>query len=337
MIVSRTPHRISFFGGGTDYPAYYREHGGRVLGATINKYSYISVRRLPPFFDHKHHIVYSKQENVADIDEIQHPSVRETFRFLKIEYGVSLNHDGDIPARSGMGSSSAFTVGLLNALYALEGKRVSKEVLTTQAIDIEQNWIKENVGSQDQVFAAHGGLNQIEFLSSGKIIVTPIILTQERLHRFGDKFLLYFTGLSRTASDIAAEQIQKTQANRSDLDTMKSLVDEACNILNSNAPLSDFGKLLDDTWQIKRRLSTRISDEQIDSMYERARKAGALGGKLLGAGGGGFMVFYVEEDYAAPYAARSRTISRCRFVSIGADRASSCTSRTTRRSNVFSV
>ncbi len=299
MIISRTPHRISFFGGGTDYPAYYREHGGRVLGTTIDKYSYISVRRLPPFFDHKHRIVYSRQENVSELHEIQHPSVRETMRYLGIDYGLSIHHDGDIPARSGMGSSSAFTVGLLNAVYALEGKRVSREKLSMQAIEIEQEWIKENVGSQDQTFAAHGGLNRIEFLQSGKIIVSPIIMQQARVDRFSECFLLYFTGLSRTASDIAAEQIQKTKSNRSDLDTMKGLVDEACEILTSNSPLSDFGKLLHETWQIKRRLSSRISDEQIDGMYEQARKAGALGGKLLGAGGGGFMVFYVEEEYRA--------------------------------------
>lgn len=298
MIISRTPHRVSFFGGGTDYPAYYLEHGGIVLGAAINKYSYINIRHLPPFFNHKHRIVYSKQENINTIDEIDHPSVRETMRFLGIDYGVSIHHDGDIPARSGMGSSSAFTVGLLNSFYALDGRMVSREKLMLDAIDIEQNWIKEGVGSQDQAFAAFGGLNTIEFLSGGQIRVRPVILARDRLRSFESRLLLFFTGISRISSEVTPEQIQNTAKNKADLDRMKELAVEAHNILLSGS-LDDFGRLLNETWKIKRTLSSQISNSHIDDIYERAMKAGALGGKLLGAGGGGFVVFYVREEQQA--------------------------------------
>lgn len=298
MIISRTPHRVSFFGGGTDYPAYYLEHGGIVLGAAINKYSYINIRHLPPFFNHKHRIVYSKQENINTIDEIDHPSVRETMRFLNIDYGVSIHHDGDIPARSGMGSSSAFTVGLLNSFYALEGRMVPREKLMLDAIDIEQNWIKEGVGSQDQAFAAFGGLNTIEFLPGGQIRVRPVILAPDRLRGFESRLLLFFTGISRISSEVTPEQIQNTAKNKTDLDRMKELTGEAHSILMSGS-LDDFGRLLNETWKIKRTLSKQISNSHIDDIYERAIQAGALGGKLLGAGGGGFVVFYVREEEQA--------------------------------------
>ena len=192
MIISRTPHRISFFGGGTDYPAYYLKHGGKVLSASIDKYCFLSVRKLPPFFAHKHRIVYSKMENVNTINEIMHPSVRETLRYSEVNYGVSVHHDGDIPARSGMGSSSAFTVGLLNSLYALEGKMITKEHLTKAAIYIEQELIKENVGSQDQTSAAYGGLNIIEFVPNGEIVVAPIIIKPERLRELENNLVLIF-------------------------------------------------------------------------------------------------------------------------------------------------
>ena len=297
MIISRTPHRISFFGGGTDYPDYYLKYGGKTLGVAINKYSYLSVRRLPPFFDFKHRIVYSKQENVKNIDDIVHPSVRETLKYMKIDYGVSIHHDGDIPAKSGMGSSSAFTVGLINSLNALNGKISSKAELSKKAIYIEQELIKENVGSQDQTFAAYGGFNVIEFLRNGEIIVNPIIMEKNKLIKFQDSLMLFFSGLSRTASDIAKEQIQKISTNILNLNKMKELVDEAYNILISNTrDLREFGELLNYTWKLKKSLSPQITTSRIDEMYEKALKAGAIGGKLLGAGGGGFMVFYVEKN-----------------------------------------
>ena len=296
MILSRTPHRISFFGGGTDYPQYYLQHGGKTLGVTIDKYSYLNVRKLPPFFQHKHRIVYSQQENVNSLTEIKHPSVRETLKYMNIDYGISIHHDGDIPARSGMGSSSAFTVGLINSINALNGIMSSKEKLTQEAIHIEQQLIKENVGSQDQAFAAHGGFNIINFLQNGKISVTPIILKQEKLKLLENNIMLFFTGLSRTASEIAAEQIKNTSMNIENLHKMKELVEEAYDILISDRPLKEFGELLNYTWELKKSLSNRITNNDIDIMYKKALNAGAVGGKLLGAGGGGFMIFYVEQN-----------------------------------------
>jgi len=213
MIISKTPHRISFFGGGTDYPEYYLKHGGKVIGAAIDKYCYLSVRRLPPFFSHKHRIVYSKTENVSSADEIQHPSVRAVMKYLNIDYGISINHDGDIPARSGMGSSSAFTAGLLKSLYALEGKLISKEELARQSIIVEQQIIMENVGSQDQTFAAHGGFNMIEFCRNGEIIVEPLIISPSRLEELENSLMLFYTGLSRYSSEIAEEQVKNMGIN----------------------------------------------------------------------------------------------------------------------------
>lgn len=298
MIISRTPHRISFFGGGTDYPDYYLQYGGKVLGATIDKYCYLNVRRLPPFFSHKHRIVYSKSENVNTVDEIQHPAVKAVLKYLKIDYGVSIHHDGDIPARSGMGSSSAFTAGLLNSLYALEGKTISKEELCRQTIFIEQQIIKENVGSQDQTFAAHGGINLIEFCRNGEIVVKPVIMSQARMEDLENNLMLFFTGISRYSSEIAGEQVNKTAVNAGTLHTMKDMVEKAHNIIaDNNTPLADMGLLLNETWQMKKKLSAKVSTPWIDQKYETALKAGATGGKLLGAGGGGFLLFFVPPEY----------------------------------------
>lgn len=304
MIISRTPHRISFFGGGTDYPAWYLENGGKVIGAAIDKYCYITCRYLPPFFEHKHRIAYSKIEIVTHIDEIQHPSVRETLRYFKETFGylkdgvgLEIHHDGDIPARSGMGSSSAFTVGLLKTLYALAGKVVSKDKLFKEAIHIEQNLIKENVGSQDQVWAANGGLNLIEFLRNGEIIVQPVIMKENILKTFEKKLMLFFTGISRYATDIAGDKIQNIPKKKEELTKMMELVDDAYSILTADKDdFTDFGKLLNETWILKKKLSSKISNSEIDDMYDTAIKNGAIGGKLLGAGGGGFILFYVEPE-----------------------------------------
>lgn len=296
MIISRTPHRISFFGGGTDYPGYYMQHGGKVLGAAIDKYCYLNVRKLPPFFTHKHRIVYSKAENALTVDEIQHPSVRAVLKHLDIDYGVSIHHDGDIPARSGMGSSSAFTAGLLKSMHALNGKYTSKEDLTRESIYVEQKLIKENVGSQDQTFAVYGGFNVIEFQKNGEIEVNPIIIPQERMQSFESSLLLYFTGLSRFSSEIAEEQVNNTHLNIRKLDRMKELVDQAVQVIaEGKNDLDDFGSLLNETWHMKKQLSSKISNTLIDGIYEKAISAGAVGGKLLGAGGGGFMLFYVPQ------------------------------------------
>ncbi len=297
MIISRTPFRISFFGGGTDYPMWYNEYGGRVLATSINKYCYITLRYLPPFFDHKYRIVYSKRETVKNISEIQHPSVRETLRFMNWGYGVEMHHDGDLPARIGLGSSSAFTVGLLNALYALKGKMVTKRQLALEAIHIEQERIKENVGSQDQTIAAFGGFNRIEFGGEQHIQVKPITLNAEKIQLFQHHLMLFFTGFVRTASQIAAEQIKKIPEKKNELKRMAEIVDEAISILNRNSlHLTDFGRLIHETWMIKRSLTTKVTTPYIDKIYETAIKAGALGGKLLGAGGGGFILFFVKPE-----------------------------------------
>lgn len=295
MIISRTPFRISFFGGGTDYPIWYKENKGAVLATSINKYCYISLRYLPPFFKYKHRVVYSHVEHINKIDEINHPSVRETLKFMDIKKGIEIHHDGDLPARAGLGTSSSFTVGLLNALYALKGKMVTKRQLAEEAIHIEQNMIKENVGSQDQITSAFGGFNKIEFNGNEKFKVQPVTITHEKLKLLQEHMLLYFTGFSRTASKIAEEQIKKTPEIKKELTRMYEMVDEALEILNSkDSDLTDFGKLLNENWMIKRKLTNKITNNEIDKIYNKAIDAGALGGKILGAGGGGFILFFVE-------------------------------------------
>ncbi len=293
MIITRTPFRISFFGGGTDYPVWYREHGGAVLSTTFNKYCYISCRYLPPFFDYKYLVRYRIREEEQRIADVKHPSVRECVKYLRFEKGLEIIHTSDIPARSGVGSSSSFTVGLLNALYALQGKLVTKRHLVREAIHVEQHLIGENVGCQDQVAAAFGGFNKIEFFGENDFYVYPITLTQERLDRLQSHLLLFFTGFARNASEIAGEQIRQTSNRKTELMYMKEMVDEAIRVLNRESDeLSDFGKLLHEAWRLKRGLTEYISNSHIDAIYETAIKAGAIGGKLLGAGGGGFMVFF---------------------------------------------
>ena len=296
MIISRTPFRISFFGGGTDYPVWYRENSGAVLGTTIDKYCYISCRYLPPFFEHKHRIVYSQAELVKDIDEIRHPSARETLRFIGITEGMEIHHDGDLPARTGLGSSSAFTVGFLHALYALKEITPSKMQLTKEAIHIEQDMIKENVGSQDQVLAAFGSFNRVDFSGEHHIEVQTLTMKPERLESLQSHLMLFFTGFSRTASDIAEEQIKQTPNKQQELSEMHSMVDEAVNILKGDNDLLDFGKLIHESWQLKRSLTDKISTPYIDYVYDTAIRAGATGGKLLGAGGGGFILFFARPE-----------------------------------------
>ena len=296
MIISRTPFRISFFGGGTDYPAWYTENGGAVLGTTINKYCYITCRYLPPFFEHKHRIIYSQMEQVQDIDEIRHPSVRETLKFMEITEGIEIHHDADLPARTGLGSSSSFTVSLLHALYALKGIMPSKMQLAKDAIRIEQEIIKENVGSQDQTLAAFGGFNRIDFIQENHIQVKPIVIKPLRLEILQDHLMLLFTGFSRTASQIAGEQIKQTPNKKRELTEMCNMVDEAINILNGNNDMLEFGKLLHESWKLKRSLTNIISTPYIDYVYEAATSAGATGGKLLGAGGSGFILFFVKPE-----------------------------------------
>jgi D-glycero-alpha-D-manno-heptose-7-phosphate kinase len=296
MIISRTPFRISFFGGGTDYPAWYQENGGAVLATTIDKYCYISCRYLPPFFEHKYRIVYSKVENVKEISEIVHPAVRAALEYLKIEEGVEIHHDGDLPARTGIGSSSSFTVGLLHTIYALKGMMPTKKQLAIEAIHIERNILKEHGGCQDQVHAAMGGFNKVTFDREGHFQMIPITISKERLQHLQDHLMLYFTGFSRDACEIAKAQIENTPKKRSELSIMQQMVDEAVSILNSNDSIIEFGKMLHEAWKLKRSLSERISTSHIDEIYEAAKEAGAIGGKLLGAGGGGFMVLFARPE-----------------------------------------
>ena len=297
MIICRTPYRISFFGGGTDYPGWYRENGGAVLSTTINKYSYITCRYLPPFFEYKYRIRYYRREETQTVEEIRHPSVRECIRFMGVQDGVDIVHHGDLPAQSGVGSSSTFTVGLLHALSALKHQMLTKRELAINAIHVEQECIKESVGSQDQTAAAFGGLNTIEFGGVQEISVNPIILHPARSARFQQHLMLFFTGISRIASDVAKEQIRKIPANRDNLRRMMELVEEATKILQHKEDhLDDFGRLLHQQWLIKQAMSSGISNGDIDAIYQAGLKAGALGGKLLGAGGGGFMLFYVNPD-----------------------------------------
>jgi D-glycero-alpha-D-manno-heptose-7-phosphate kinase len=293
MVISRTPFRISFFGGGTDYPAWYRQHGGCVLAATIDKYCYLTCRYLPPFFEHRLRVVYSKIESAQTVDEITHPSVRETLRYLKLERGLEIHHDGDLPGRSGMGSSSAFTVGLLHALYALQGQMTGKERLARESIHIEQEILKETVGSQDQVCAAYGGVNHISFYPNGDVSVRPLTIAEERLRELNAHLMLFYTGIKRTASEVASSYVNALDARTAQLKRLKQLVERSVDILAGGGDLLEFGRMLHEAWEAKRSMSSKISSPEVDACYEQARAAGAIGGKLLGAGGGGFILLFV--------------------------------------------
>lgn len=297
MIITSTPLRVSFFGGGTDYPVWYREHGGAVLSTAIDKCCYITCRRLPPFFEYHSRISYSKVENVRRNDAIEHPSVRACLQFLGIDEGVEIQHVADLPARTGLGTSSAFTVGLLLSLYALQDRMRSKQALASDAIHVEQELLQEAVGAQDQVSAAYGGFNRINFHTDGSLEVKRVLTSPSRLTELEQHLALYFTGFARTASEIAQEQIRMTPQRKQELGAMLQLVDEGEAILASaGRSLDEFGRLLHEGWQIKRSLTQKITNASIDEIYEAGLSAGALGGKLLGAGGGGFMLFFVPPE-----------------------------------------
>ncbi|MBF0162334.1 MAG: kinase [Magnetococcales bacterium] len=297
MIISRTPLRISFFGGGTDYPAWYRQRGGSVISVSINKFCLITVRELPPFFEYNFRIRCYLNEEVSSIDAIKHPSVRECLRFMQVRRGLEILHSADLPSRSGLGSSSSFTVGLLHALYTLMYKMPTKRELALNAIHVEQELIQEHVGSQDQTVAAFGGLNRIDFGCPQHILVRPIVLPPEKLDLLCSHLMLFFTGFSRTASDVAAEQIKQTGDKEKELLQMLDLVEEAMAVLLSETTsLDEFGRLLHEQWLIKRQMTHLISNARIDDIYAAGLQAGALGGKLLGAGGGGFILFFVRPE-----------------------------------------
>lgn len=299
-IISRTPVRISFFGGGTDYPSYFLRHPGATLGTTIDKYNYVSLNTLSDFFEYKLRISYSKIELVSALEEIQHPSVRACLAHKNAFSPLDIHVSADLPAKTGLGSSSSFTVGFLNALYAMEGKKVSKQCLAEEACYIEQQVVKENVGSQDQFHAAYGGMNIFEFTSSG-IKVRPVIISQEKKAAFEKHLLVFYTGITRHASEIVKEQIQKTSTLANDvyLRRMYDMVFEAEEII-SNASKEEMmprlGKLLHEGWELKKQLSTKVSNPLIDELYGKALQAGAYGGKLCGAGSGGFLALFVPPE-----------------------------------------
>ena len=297
MIITKTPYRISFFGGGTDLNQWFNENGGAVISTSIDKYCYISCRFLPKFFAHKYRFVYSQIEDVINISDIKHPAIKGLLGHLNWDQGIELHHDGDLPARSGLGSSSSFTVGMLNALNALQGKHISKNELAKQAIFIEQKVLNENVGCQDQIAAAYGGFNKIEFFGENSFKVSPIIIPEARLNKLQDNLLLFFTGISRFASEIEKSKVVNFNSKKNELTKMHEMVDVSIDILVNEAKnIDDFGLLLNEGWNYKKSLSSLVSNKEIDEIYNLALKSGALGGKLLGAGGGGFILFYAPKE-----------------------------------------
>lgn len=301
MIISRTPVRISFLGGGTDYPDFYQRHPGAVLGTTIDQYVHVSVKKkMTAFFDHNISIGYSRTERVKSIDEIQHPSIRECLKYKNMADNLDIHIFNDLPDKTGLGSSSAFTVAFLHALYAMEGKKISKHKLAEEACHIEQERIGERVGSQDQFHAAHGGFNVIEF-QEGHIRIRPVVVSRERLQSLQDHLMVFYTGLTRFASEILQEQIEKTKGLSNDevLHRMRAMVFEAEDVLSHATEQElapEFGRLLDEGWHLKKQLSSKISNPQIDAIYETAKTAGAFGGKLCGAGSGGFLALIVPPE-----------------------------------------
>lgn len=298
MIISRTPVRISLFGGGTDYREYYSDSNGAVIGTTINKYVYVSINRLSDFFEYKIRVGYSKSELVNSVDQIVHPSVRECLRYKNVDGNLDIHIFADLPARTGLGSSSAFTVGFLHALYALEGKVATKERLATDALHVEQNMINENVGSQDQIHASYGGLNVIEF-GPDEFRVRPLIISGRKRQLLEDSIMIFYTSQTRYANEILKEQVERTRSRDNDayLKKMHDMVYEAIDVIsneNENSFIKSLGMMLDKSWKLKKSLSSQVSNALIDGAYEQALRAGAYGGKVAGAGGGGFLMMIVE-------------------------------------------
>lgn len=294
MIITQTPFRMSFFGGGTDFPGFYEEHGGAVLSTTFDKYCYVNVRHLPRFFDYTTELSYAKTERVTDVEQIQHPAIREAMKMLDM-HEIRLTYEADLPARSGLGTSSSFAVGMLNAFYALKGKYADKRKLADDAIYLERTLCNECGGVQDQIAASFGGLNRINFDANG-YTVDPIIISPDRKKTLNNNLMLFFTGFARFSSDIQVEAEKNLKSKQAQLLEMFDLVGEAQNVLTSKTDLLEFGRLLDYTWKIKRGFTSKVSTDSINQVYERAIRAGAIGGKLLGAGGGGFLLFYVEHE-----------------------------------------
>ena len=311
MIITKTPYRISFFGGGSDYPEWYNKFGGKVLSTTIDKYIYISCRYLPKFFNHKYRIVWSKIENVKNVEQIKHKAVKNLLKHLKIKEGLEIHYDGDLPARSGMGSSSCFTVGLMNALYGIKRVSLTKQQLTKKAIEFEQKIMKEVVGSQDQTIASYGGFNKIIFEKNKKITVQKIY--SKNINQLNNNLVLIYTGINRTAHTIASTYVSKlNKIKRNQIKNIINYVNEGEKILQTNN-IDDFGRLLDESWNEKKSLSPLISNNKIDSLYQEAIKHGALGGKLLGAGGGGFLLLYMKKGNANKFFKKHKKVINVPF------------------------
>tara|TARA_A100001011_G_scaffold400575_1_gene516397 strand:+ start:7786 stop:8769 length:984 start_codon:yes stop_codon:yes gene_type:complete len=297
MIVSKTPFRISFFGGGTDYPKWYLKYGGRVISTSIDKYCYISCRELPPFFSHNHRIVYSKIENAKTINQIQHPVVKAILKKFNVKKGLEIHHDGDLPAKSGIGSSSSFTVGMLNALYAMANMKVTKFQLANQAIFLEQKTLKENVGSQDQIAAAYGGFNYIQFNKNSTFEILENNFQKKNIENIEESIVLCYTSLSRISGHVAKKKLSNFKVKKIKFEKLNYLTLEADKLLSSkNFILKDFAKLVTESWMIKKSLANEVSNNYIDEIFEFSLKNGALGGKLLGAGAGGFLMFIISKN-----------------------------------------
>lgn len=294
MIITQTPFRMSFFGGGTDFPEFYKENGGAVISTSFDKYCYVNVRHLPRFFDYSTELSYSKTERVTNVNDIEHPAIREAMKYLDM-HEIRLTYEADLPARSGLGTSSSFAVGMLNAFYALKGKYADKRKLADDAIYLERVLCRESGGVQDQIAASFGGFNKISFNADG-YSVNPVIISIDRKKQLNDNLMLFFTGFSRFSSDIQDATQKNLKSKKEQLLEMLQLVDRAEKVLTSKEDLCEFGRLLDYTWKLKRGIASQVSTNSIDALYDKAMKAGAIGGKLLGAGGGGFLLFYVEPD-----------------------------------------
>ena len=294
MVITQTPYRMSFFGGGTDYPPFFQEYGGSVISTTFDKYCYVTARHLPQFFDYRNQITYRKIERTNCIEDIEHPAVHNAMKMLNM-YDMHLAHESDLPSRSGLGSSSAFAAGMIEAFYALKGKHIGKYELAQKSIYLERTLCNEKGGWQDQIAVAYGGLNRIDF-KDNNFYVNPIVISNERKELLDNHLMLFFTGFSRMSSDIADLQIKATNDKTRELKEMLALVDDAEQVLTSKCDILEFGRMLDYTWSLKRGLTEKTSNSTIDNIYRRAKNAGAIGGKLMGAGGGGFFIIFAEPD-----------------------------------------
>lgn len=314
IVISQTPLRISFLGGGTDFPEWYSKNGGAVLSTTINKYCHIVCVPSYPFYDYQYRIVYSNIEVANNVDGIKHPVVREALRSYPNTKNIEIHYSGDLPAGAGLGASSAFSVGIINVLEKYNGRDISKKKLARSAIHLEREVLKEVVGCQDQVATSFGGINHIEFHKNGEFDVKPLKISSDRSQLLQDHLMLFFSGIKRRSSTVASSVVQKMADENSGLKDIKALVSEGVNVLtNESTNISEFGRLLNLNWQLKKQLSQAVSNKVVDDMYEKALQSGAIGGKLLGAGGGGFLLLFVEPEKQAQVAHALRAFKRVEF------------------------